>query len=239
MFKIIFTTFKLLTFSAMTTLPLSAMMEASPSKTWKGTARDFRSQILYQEFHKSRFEGSQIRSAETRYTRPQTQETIGILSSEFLRSTQTPNYSFQDLDSGFEDGATVRGDTVILHRKAKGREREEKEISISSGLVLGQGFHYMISERLDELISGKVLHIDLAFPSQLKTVEFRIQCRRVDEGEDLAEIWLEIDNWFFRLFIPKIKAFYSISNRRLLRYEGPSNLSRFTNKKVYIDYEYQ
>jgi hypothetical protein len=41
---------------------------------------------------------------------------------------------------------------------------------------------------------------------------------------DRAELEVEIDSWFLRLFAPKLELTYDIKNKRLARYKGSSNL---------------
>jgi hypothetical protein len=76
-------------------------------------------------------------------------------------------------------------------------------------------------------------------PSRLDQYEFRIRKRKVDG--DTLYIRLEIDNWLLRLFAPHVDVEYDQENRRLLRYEGISNLEAASgkHKKVTITYSYE
>jgi hypothetical protein len=58
---------------------------------------------------------------------------------------------------------------------------------------------------------------------------------------DTLSIRLEVDNWFLRLFAPHIDVEYGFRQRRLLRYEGISNLEDASGEhdKVVITYTYE
>ena len=51
---------------------------------------------------------------------------------------------------------------------------------------------------------------------------------------------LEIDNWLLRIFAPYVEAVYDVETRRLVRYEGVSNLASASGdyEKVTITYSY-
>ncbi|UCF02793.1 MAG: hypothetical protein JSV14_03835, partial [Deltaproteobacteria bacterium] len=102
-----------------------------------------------------------------------------------------------------------------------------------------QGFHQFIVHNLERIAQGEVFHIRLILPSRLDQYEFRIRKRKV-KGDTLY-IRLEIDNWLLRLFAPHVDAEYDQKNRRLLRYEGISNLEDTSgkHKKVTITYSYE
>lgn len=63
----------------------------------------------------------------------------------------------------------------------------------------------------------------------------------VKESADQIEIEIEIDNWFLRLFAPKLIARYDTKNGRLLWYKGLSNVLTKTGKQqsVEITYKYE
>jgi hypothetical protein len=80
--------------------------------------------------------------------------------------------------------------------------------------------------------------VQLVLPSRLNQYQFRIRKLQI-EGTVLS-IRLEIDKWFLRLFAPHVDADYDLKTRRLLRYEGISNLTDASGKyrNVIINYTY-
>ena len=84
-------------------------------------------------------------------------------------------------------------------------------------------------------------HFKFLIPSKLDSYNFRLNSGgRDDKNPDFERVLLEIDHWFFRLFAPKIVATYDMKTRRLMRYEGPSNieLKKGEIKNVTIEYSY-
>jgi hypothetical protein len=79
----------------------------------------------------------------------------------------------------------------------------------------------------------------MVLPSRLDQYDFRI--RKLNLEGDTLYVRLEIDNWFLRMFAPHMDCEYDMKTRRLLRYEGISNLTNGSGKHadVVITYAYE
>jgi hypothetical protein len=134
----------------------------------------------------------------------------------------------------------VASDRIWLFRKlSPENEFEEKYILKEANQIVGQGFHQFILHNLEKIAQGEIFQIRLVLPSRLDQYEFRISKREIN-GDTLG-IRLEIDNWLLRLFAPHVDVEYDLRTRRLLRYEGISNLEDTSgkHKKVFITYSYE
>ena len=80
----------------------------------------------------------------------------------------------------------------------------------------------------------------LPVPGAEPARDFRI--RRADDGDDPSTVRfaLEIDSLLLRLLVPGMELVYDRATRRLLRYDGISNLldGNGENERVVVEFEY-
>jgi hypothetical protein len=60
--------------------------------------------------------------------------------------------------------------------------------------------------------------------------DIRILKNKIEDG--LLQIRIELDNWFLRLFTPRVKAEYDLDTRRLISYQGFSLIADESGKNV-------
>jgi hypothetical protein len=92
---------------------------------------------------------------------------------------------------------------------------------------------------MDEVIQKGKLTLKFMIPGPLDVYEFKLKVFKV--MDDKVEFEVMINNWFLKLFAPKLKMIYELKSRRLLSYEGLSNLKGADGKlmKVEIKYDYK
>jgi len=195
--------------------------------------------LEYVEYHTVKHKNGKVSESQTIYYDPNSKK-IGALISDYSYGPRLGSYTFRDIRGQYEDGAKVTADQIWLFRKKSPEaDIEEKYLPRKENQIVGQGFHQFILENLESIARGRIFHVLLVLPSRLDHFEFRIRTRKI-EG-DTVYIRLEIDNWFLRLFAPHVDADYSLQTRRLLRYQGISNLTDASgkHKEVTITYSYE
>jgi hypothetical protein len=230
--------FNLALFFLIAMLPSWLGAEAN-GETFVGKAANSQGILEYVEYHTVKYENGKVSESQTIYYDANNNK-IGELISEYAFGPQFGSYDFRDIRAQYQDGAKVSGDRILLFRK-KSPEDDVEEVYLAKekDQIVGQGFHQFIVHNLERIAQGEVIHIRLVLPSRLDQYEFRIRKRKVDG--DTLYIRLEIDNWLLRLFAPHVDVEYDQENRRLLRYEGISNLEAASgkHKKVTITYSYE
>ena len=223
----------LMTLFAISFAPASA--EATLER-YTGTARDQSGAILYQEKHEVQYQSGKVLRAQTRYLSADGKP-LAELDSDFSANAFLPKYRFRNLITSLEEGVECcSGDELEVFHQNK-----RKKLKYNSSWVSGQGFHYLAKDRLEKVDQNEKQHFKFLIPSKLDSYNFRLSSAgRDDKNPDYERVLLEIDHWFFRLFAPKIVATYDIKTRRLMRYEGPSNieLKKGEIKNVTIEYSY-
>jgi hypothetical protein len=203
-----------------------------------GVARNEDGQMEYVEKHVVTYEEEKVVSSGTTYFDPQNQY-IGVLDSDYSAGYQYGSYDFTDLRGGTKNGAKVENDRVRMYAQRDANSGlRTKAIPKASNQIVGQGFHHFIMNHLETIAAGEILAVKMILPAQLDDFNFRIRKKGI-EG-DVISIRLEIDNWFLRLFAPHVDTDYDVRSKRLLRYEGLSNLKDRSGiyKVVTIVYDY-
>lgn len=218
---------------------LSWLGAEAHGETFVGKAVNAQGIVEYVEYHTVTYKNGKVSESQTIYYDANNKK-IGELISEYSFGPQFGSYDFRDIRAQYQDGAKVAADTIWLYRKQSPEsDIDEENLLKEADQIVGQGFHQFIVYNLERIAQGEVFHIRLVLPSRLDQYEFRIRKRKVDG--DTLYIRLEIDNWILRLFAPHVDAEYDLKTRRLLRYEGISNLEDTAgkNKKVTISYSYE
>lgn len=141
-------------------------------------------------------------------------------------SSLAPAFSFEDVRLGYREGLRRAGDAgeLWVRRGPQAAERSAP-VSVGEALVADAGFDEFIRERWQPLLDGKPVPLQFAVPSRLDAYDFTV--RRRGAGEVAGE-----PAEFFRLRLggllgwlaPHIDVAYGRDSRRLLRFEGLSNL---------------
>jgi hypothetical protein len=191
------------------------------TQVYKGEA-SIEGKLVYREEHSANFEDNKIKSAQTSYTDP-SGKTLAKLRSNFSRSVNVPEHEMEDKKTGVY-GVRYRDEEIIMYRKFEGQEETKtiKNDNKKKLLVAGQGLHYWILHNFDELLAKKKIELLFLIPGKLDTYNFTLKLLK--STPDRAELEVEIDSWFLRLFAPKLELTYDIKNKRLARYKGLSNL---------------
>ncbi len=212
-----------------------------PLKEYRGEATR-NGRLIYVEHHRLTYDRSKkLLFAETIYKNPDGQ-TIVELKSDFRESLTAPSHTITDYRTGEVQGLKRENGSLILFTKNKdGKEATKllKEESPERGLMVGcQGLNYYILENLDSIDAQAVLPVRFLIPGKLDYYDF--QMRQVGQSERSLDFEIEVKNWFLALFAPTLEVKYDRVNKRILRYEGLSNIKddKGKNQNVTIEYFY-
>ena len=191
----------------------------------EGVARDPSSQAeLYREQHWVRSEGGRTLERLVLYRCPDG-IAFGRKQVDYRHSTVAPEFRFQDQRSGYLEGLARRGATpTVFFRPGAGAA--EKSMGLPSPqLVADAGFDEFVRRQWLPLVAGKAVPLDFAVPSRLESLGFT--ARRVGEatvGGERAYIFRLRLGGLLGYVVPSIDVYYGQQSRRLLRFQGLSNL---------------
>lgn len=143
---------------------------------------------------------------------------------DFSHSHYAPSFTTEDLRSGYMEGVVVSGTRARMFvRKGKNAAIKEKTIELSDPMVIDGGFNQFIKDNWNTLMQNKPVAFNFIVPARLNYYNLRA-CKVSATGAELT-IKIEPNNALLRWIAPPIIVNYNISTRRIVNYEGKSNIT--------------
>jgi len=200
-------------------------------------------ELLYFEKHETDFREGSIESIKTQYFRPILNiKRFATLTSDFKIHPYLPDYTFEDSRFGRKDGVKNKSGGKSLETFARPKKDSELKTvtrAFDEAIVSGQGLHTYIHKNLNELLIKKN-STDILFLIPMNHKAYRFEIQRLEVTADRVVFKVKIKNWFLSMFAPSLKVTYDLKSKRLLVFEGASNINSDTNKTqtVKIVYSY-
>lgn len=211
----------------MAALVLAALPAQAALTFEEGLARDPKSRaLLYREHHL-------IRRAEGKPTerlviyRCADGTPFARKRVDYRRSAQAPEFSFEDVRLGYREGLRRTGDSdTVWVRDARGEDERSAVLDDPAArLVADAGFDEFIRSNWAPLVSGQSVPLRFAVPSRLQTLGFKVDRQGPQTlGREPAETFRLKLGGVLGWVAPHIDVAYGRDSRRLLRFEGLSNL---------------
>lgn len=155
---------------------------------------------------------------------------------EYGSNPLVPDFSLDDERTGYHESLKKSDKSVILKfRKDRKTSLKEAALPVVPHSVAEGGFNYFIQENFDSLLKGRSLHGIFFMPNKLES--FRCFITKVKDSQiqdrPIATFRMTLSNWFLRLFVDDILVTYDVQSRKLLFYEGISNIEDETHTKNY------
>lgn len=190
----------------------------------EGVARNPRSAAeLFREQHWIRSAGDQAIERLVLYRCPDG-TAFGRKRIDYRNSAMAPEFFFEDLRSGYREGLR-QGDQTTVFFRPDGKSAERSARLASTRVVADAGFDEFIRLHWSRLLAGDSVPLEFAVPSRLRSFSFSVS-RTGETTLANEKAWvfrLKLDGWMGWL-VPSIDVSYAQRSRRLLRFEGLSNL---------------
>jgi len=178
---------------------------------------------LYREQHWIRRDGERPIERVVLYRCPDG-TAFGRKQIDYRASATAPTFVFDDRRSGYREGMR-RGPETTLFFRANGKAVEKSAGVGSAQLVVDAGFDEFVRRHWAPLLAGRAVPLEFALPSRLRSLGFSLG--RAGEalvaGEKAWVFRLKLEGWLAWI-APSIDVSYGQQSRRLLRFEGLSNL---------------
>ncbi len=148
-----------------------------------------------------------------------------------------PNFLLEDLRNGYSEGAEYVNGRLKVFRGGTAQEPfREKFIDVPEPAVVDAGFNFFVEQNWDAIQKGDIKSFHFVAPSQLDYFSFRVIKDKDIEigGRDAVIIRLELDNFLFRIFVDPIVLVYDKNSKRLISYEGISNIYNDDGKSYVV-----
>lgn len=147
---------------------------------------------------------------------------FGRKSIDYRYSRLAPAFEFEDVRAGYREGLRHTSGPELWFA---GRSKEGRSLITTPGLVADAGFDELVRTQWPRLLAGESLRFDFAVPTRQRTYALKLRYAGEDEvaGETAVRFRLGFDGWLGSL-LPEVALFYDRDDRRLLRFDGLSNL---------------
>ena len=153
-------------------------------------------------------------------------------------NSQAPDFDLVDARLGYREGVRDRGvqREVYVQRRA-GLAEQSDLLNVPNDGVIDSGFDAFAQRHWDALLRGDTLRFPYLVPSRRTFYQFKVN--RTDSGaaKRTMTIRLSASNWFAFL-LPHIDVVYDIAARRVVHYEGLSNIRGDDGKNYQVRSEF-
>lgn len=199
----------------------------------------FKDQLLYTEKHSAFVDKEGFyKNLVTNYLDSNGQ-IFAKIQSNFDKNKIVPDYEFQDYRQKLREKVTLEpsGQKINIEFEKAGKI-ENNTLEIKKNSVLSQGFHNFILSQFKNL-ADKKLEVYFVVTNRSDQYKFVVQNEKIEAGKMFISI--KPANFFLNAIVPTIKLVYEIESRRLLTFEGLTNIDDSNGKTLTakIDYTYQ
>jgi hypothetical protein len=180
--------------------------------------------LLYREQHLLRSAGDRPRERLVLYRCPGG-AAFARKHLDYAASAQAPSFALEDRRAGYAEGLRRDGARVQLYSRARGERGERAAWLAVAPAVADAGFDEFVRAHWTRLLAGEALPLQFALPSRLRALRFEVQrLRAAPVAGEAAEVFRLRLGGLLGLVAPHIDVAYATRSRRLLRFEGLSNL---------------
>ena len=198
--------------------------------------------VIYLEHHDAQYDDSEkLLTATTVYETPEGKPLAKIVS-DFSNSLTVPTHTIENFRTGNIQGLRWDGNKIVLFDHDKGKDERTKilESSDSDRILVGcQGLNYYLLGNLDAKNPDQTVKLRFLIPGKLDYYDFNL--KMVNESPPgIINFEVAIQNWFLRIFAPKLYIKYDKVKKHIIWYKGLSNIpdEKGDLQNVTIDYKY-
>ncbi|MCU0453864.1 MAG: hypothetical protein MUE68_09405 [Bacteroidetes bacterium] len=223
------------------TLAAQSPVDQVPRTAYDGLAVDLKSRRpVYTERHEEVIADGKRVGLRSTYLSPD-----GVVWAtrivDFSKSQFVPDFEFEDRRTGYRVGAEGRGDSVrFFEREDRLAPLVSQTLRIPGTAVVDAGFNNYVQANWATIASGKKTYINFGAPFAMDYYGFRVykDGERTEGGRRFMTVKLDIDNFVIRLFLDPIVLTYDMDARRLVSYEGISNILNDAGDSYFVRISY-
>lgn len=205
--------------------------------SYQGIATDLKSnRFYYLEEHKETIEHHVLKQTTIQY-KDSAGTVIARKIIDYSGNKVTPAFEQNDYRDGYTEGVAYSENKLVFKfRKNKKEALKTKSIDRPENLVVDGGFNYYIKGNWNDLVAGKTKVFNFAVPSQLDYFSFRLY--KDTQQNDEIVFKMEPDNYVLRKLVDPIRVTYKASTKRIIKYEGLSNINDKKGKSYLVKIMY-
>jgi hypothetical protein len=159
----------------------------------------------------------------------------------FQKNGPRADFKLEDFRDGYIEGAEVNGDQIkFIYRKNGKEDIKEAVITAPNNAVLDGGFDFFVRENWDFILAGNKKLLNICAPSQQDCFKFIVY--KTGEGKrkdtDVIYMTVELNNPILAVFVKPILLVYAKDTKKLLQYDGISNINNEDGKSHVVRITY-
>ncbi|MEO6065178.1 MAG: hypothetical protein ABIP49_05310 [Lysobacterales bacterium] len=145
---------------------------------------------------------------------------------DYAPSAVAPSFQLDDGRDGYREGVRREGGRIIAFvRERTGAAERNGTLAAGTQLVADAGFDEYVRSNWTALVAGKTLLVDFAVPASRRAYTFKLRklSSPIVDGVPAHLFRLKVSG-LLGLVAPQIDVAYARGSKRLLRFEGVTNL---------------
>lgn len=207
---------------------------------YEGVASDLRGDgLLYAEEHWLRFEQDELVERQVLYRCP-SGNAFARKRVDYRDDPLAPSFRLDDARFGYREGLSREQETPESFVRRSSQSAEQRSpVPEAERLVADSGFDRFVRKHWDALGRGEAVPLEFLVPSRGSSYDFRVELleKRAVGGVDARVLRLALGGplgWF----APSIDVAYAEADRRLLRFEGVSNIRLTPQRNALVRIEF-
>ncbi|GAB2590763.1 hypothetical protein ISP15_16790 [Dyella jejuensis] len=214
----------------------SSAASAQDTQHYEGTATHVDGHVIYEEEH-FLFDDHGVRTRLVLYRCPSGQP----FARKWVRdvpNAEAPDFDLVDARTGYREGVRgSQGKREIYVQADRDAPLRSAPLAEYANAVIDAGFDAYVRDHWNDLGTSSGTRIVFAVPSRLDYVALRLDDANSGARGSVRHLRLSMDAWY-GFAVPSIELTYATADRRLLRFEGLSNIHDAAGKeqRVRIDF---
>jgi hypothetical protein len=225
------------------TLAFSCQLWALSEEKFEGRALRGDGQFAYIEKHVQQFDDAGNIVASRIDFFDEEQNLFAFAQFTYGGRPYAPNFTYVNYRRKKEERGVMlpSGALKLTIFNAAHKDGSVKEIAKEEGMVIGEGLYFFMRDQLGVLQEGDVAAIHYLIPSRMQFVRLQVKAESESESTpDRIKLVLAFPSFWVRLIAGSITLVYDRKTRRLLSYDGFTNIRDKQGhlQKVRIEYFY-
>jgi hypothetical protein len=212
----------------------SSTPATASSFSFVGVAHDVKSnQILYQESHSVVLNDERAyKTSSVQYT-DEAGQIFANKSLDFTDSLLAPDVYFNDTRVGTSVKVDSKKSALTVNYQSAS-DRAEAVIKTAPMMVVDAGFDQMLLKYWDKVLNQQSLDFEFLAPTRAEFISFTLT--PISQNKETIRFRLAPSNFVLRLLVDPIMLTYDKSTKRILIYEGLTNIEEVKQGKPTGDY---
>ena len=221
-----FFSYKLLVISLSVSVVFAGVLPLS-SKTKRYTARAYDPKTkayLFTARYKEYWKRGRHISTVISYRKAKTKGLFSVKKLNFKKSLIAPDMTYEEPETGYFNRSKKKAKKSfeLYLQEGSNEQMTKKVVPFKSTGVIDEGLHHFIKKNWSQLMQNKKIGFQYVVPAKQRSHNFFV--RKEEESERTVTFTIIVSSLLVRLFANPIRVTYHKRSKRILIYEGVTNL---------------